>query len=109
MGGRDQVTNRTLYQDAVLSEEEIRRIDATWKSDVEKKIDRMVAFMDKTERFIDVLIDREKSRETVRRAIIDKSLTALIWGVIVGLSVLVVSGVRTEVQQFIENIKQIRK
>ena len=99
-------SNRTLYQEAILSDEEIRRIDATWKSDVEKKIDRMVAFMDKTERFIDVLIEREKSKQTVRRAIIDKSLTALIWGVIVGLSILVASGVKAEWQQLVDSIRK---
>ena len=100
---------RTYQQTGVMTDEEIRRLDATWKSDVDKKIDRMVAFMDKTERFIDVLIEREKSKQTVRRAIIDKSLTALIWGVIVGLSVLVVSGIRSESQHFIESIKSLRK
>lgn len=100
---------RTYHQDAVLTEEEIRRIDATWKSDVEKKIDRMIAFMDKTERFIDVLIDREKSREEVRRAIIDKSITALVWGAFVGLGLLLASGLRTEAAHFIDSLKNLRK
>jgi len=89
--------------------EELKRFENRWKSDVDLKLDRMVAFMDKTEKFLDMLIEREAGRAAVRKAIIDKSITALVWGAIVGLGALIVTGVQTEFARFVDTVRQFKK
>lgn len=45
-----------------LTPEELRKIEGRWKSDVDKKLDRLVRIADKHEPFIEELIRREKAR-----------------------------------------------
>lgn len=78
-----------LYQPGVGADpfaytpDQLRLLEAQWKSDVDRKIDRMVAFMDKTEKFLDMMIDREAKRAQLRDAIITKSVLVLVGAAIV--------------------------
>lgn len=45
-----------------LTPEEIKRIDRSWKSDMDYKVDRLVRFADTHEPFLNVLLEREKAR-----------------------------------------------
>lgn len=74
-----------------MSPDEIKRIETQWKSDVDLKLDRLVSFADKYEKLLDLLLAREQARERLRTAIIEKTLSALIWASIVFVGVTVVS------------------
>lgn len=64
-----------------LTPDDIRRIEARWKSDVDLKLDALIAaeeaHREKYDAFIDMLIQRERSRAEFRRAIIEKGIIAL--------------------------------
>lgn len=64
-----------------LTPDDIRRIEARWKSDVDLKLDALIAaeraHRDKYDAFIDMLIKREQSRAELRKAIIEKGIIAL--------------------------------
>jgi len=64
-----------------MTDEEIRRIEARWKSDVDLKLDALIrAEHDrgvKYDAFLDMLVAREKGRAEIRRAIIEKGIIAL--------------------------------
>lgn len=83
-----------------LSDEQLRRIEATWKSDMETKLDMLVASekirAEKYDAFIDVLIKRELRRERLWDAIIDKGLTMLIVSGVVALFSLAWNGAMGE-------------
>ena len=51
---------KILYQD--FSDEEIKRIEQRWKSDVDLKLDRMIAFLEKYEPYLESATRREKKR-----------------------------------------------
>ena len=42
--------------------EEIRRLETRWKSDVDLKLDRLVAFADKYEGYLETLSERERHK-----------------------------------------------
>ena len=83
-----------------LTEDRIRQIEATWKSDIEGKIDMLVEAerirAEKYDQFIDMLIKRELRRERLWDAIIDKGLTMLIVSGAVALFSLAWSGAMGE-------------
>ena len=54
-----------------------------WRDDVDKKLDRLVTFADAYEPFVRSLLEREQNRQVLRRAVIEKTLIALIWSCIV--------------------------
>ena len=56
-----------------MTDEDIRRIEAQWKSDVDMKLDRLIRFADAYEAFIKVLLEREVTRKKWRDAVIEKS------------------------------------
>lgn len=64
-----------------LTADDIRRIEARWKSDVDLKLDALIKaerdHREKYDAFIDMLIKREQSRATFRMAIIEKGIIAL--------------------------------
>lgn len=80
-----------------LSDEELRRIDGRWKSDVDRKsdidlkLDKLVAFATKYESLLVLLTEREQRRKARWDAIIDKTLTGLIWAGIVFIGVAVLA------------------
>ena len=45
-----------------MDAEEIRRIETRWKSDVDLKLDRLIAFLEKYERYLESATQREKKR-----------------------------------------------
>lgn len=45
-----------------MDADEIRRIEARWKSDVDLKLDRMIAFLVKYEPYLESAVAREKKR-----------------------------------------------
>jgi hypothetical protein len=83
-----------------LTDERIRQIEATWKSDIESKIDMLVAAekerAEKYDAFIDVLMKREMRRERLWDAIIDKGLTMMIVAGVVALFSLAWNGAMGE-------------
>lgn len=100
---------RTLYQEAVISDEEMRRLESRWKSDVDKKLDALIRaeeeHREKYGSFLDILIQREADRAALRKAVIEKTLAGLIWMVVVGLVSLAWSGARSEFGVLMEAIR----
>ena len=68
----------------LMTEEELefKRYDTRWKSDVDKKLDALVAFSEKYENLLDQLLQRERDRARLRRAIIEKTLAGATWALI---------------------------
>lgn len=64
-----------------LTPDEIRRIEARWKSDVDSKLDALIRSekeqREKYSAFLDMLIERERNRAAIRKAIIEKGVVAL--------------------------------
>lgn len=79
-----------------LTPERIKEIEAKWKSDVDRKLDRVVRFIDANEAFVHMLIEREKYRRAIRKAVIEKTLAGLVWAAIVGLGTLAWTGLKSE-------------
>lgn len=62
-----------------LTQERIKDIETRWKSDVDFKLDRLVAFANAYEPFLVEATQTLKERSAIRRAVIEKSLVGLIW------------------------------
>ncbi len=82
----------------IIDEERRRNIEARWKSDMDAKVDSLVAFAKKYEALLEILIERERSRAAMRRAVIEKTLSGLIWAGIVGILSLAWSGINSELR-----------
>ena len=84
-----------------LTQADIDRINATWKSDMERKLDMLVEAervrSEKYDQFIDVLMKRELRRERLWDAVIDKGLTMLIVSGVVALFSLAWNGAMGEI------------
>lgn len=61
-------------------DDEFKRIETRWKSDMDKKVDRLVRFADAHEAFLILLVERETARKKLRDALIEKTIFALILG-----------------------------
>lgn len=86
---------------AHMSDEEFRRIETRWKSDVDKrlsdgagKMDRLLEFASKYEAHLEAQLKHAQELSLLRRAIIEKSLVALIWAMIAGAAALIWSGAK---------------
>lgn len=88
-----------------LSPIEIRRLEAQWKSDVDLRLDKLVAFADEYEALLRMLIERERQREKLRQAVIEKTLTGLILAGIVGLLSLAWAGLKVDFSGVVETFK----
>ena len=88
-----------------LTPERIKEIETRWKSDVDSKLDRLLRFADEYEEFLKVLIDREKSRQKMRDAIIEKTLSALIMSAVAGLALLAWNGLLGDLKNVITAAK----
>ena len=62
-----------------MTPEEIRHIEATWKSDVDKKLDRLIKFADAYEMYLKLCLERELDKKILRQAVIQKTTVGLIW------------------------------
>lgn len=69
-----------------LTPERIKDIETRWKSDVDLKLDRLVAFANLYEPFLVEATQTLRERAALRRALIEKSLTGLIWAGLVFLA-----------------------
>jgi len=73
-----------------LTQERIRAIENRWKSDVDSKLDALVAAekqrAEKYDAFIDMLIKREVNREKLNSALIEKTLGGAVWAGLVFLA-----------------------
>ena len=92
-----------------LTDEEIRRIETRWKSDVDSKLDALIRaereHADKYGAFLDMLIKREADRAAMRKAVMEKTLSGLIWMAVVGLVSLAWSGTKTEIGDLVNAIR----
>lgn len=81
---------------------EVLLSDSKWKSDMDLKVSELVVKVDRLIRFLDsyedglrMVIAQEASRAALRKAVIEKSITALIWASLAGMGVLIWNGVTT--------------
>ena len=79
-------TTRTFDPDATIPDAELKRLEGRWKSDVDLKLDRLVTFADKYEGLLDALFRRELRRAKFQDAVIEKTLTGLIWSAVIFLA-----------------------
>lgn len=89
--------------------ERLREIEARWKSDVDRKLDRVVRFIDKNEALLIMLTEREIDRKALRKAIIEKSLAGLIYGSVAAVIALIWTGAKAELMTLIDAMRAIRK
>ena len=89
----------------MIFEERRKQIDLRWKSDVDLKLDSLVAFSKKYETLLQMLIEREAKRERLRSAIIEKTLSALVLAAVVGLLSLAWSGLTMDLKTALQAIR----
>lgn len=92
-----------------MSDEEIRRIETRWKSDVDSKLDALIRAEEENRKkysaFLDILIQRETDRAALRKSVIEKTLAGLIWMAVVGLISLAWSGARSEFGMLMDAVR----
>lgn len=93
----------TAAQDMIA---QAKRQDVRWKSDVDLKLDRLCRFADEHEDFLKMLNVRERERAALRRAVIEKSLVALIVAGAIWLVALAWTGFTMEMKAFGQNWRQ---
>lgn len=83
------MTRPTTKTSELISDEELRRIEAAWKSDTDKKLDQLVAFAanfeSRYEKLLDLLVERERRRAALWSAVIEKTLAGLVWAGMVAM------------------------
>ncbi len=60
------------------------RFKEEWKKH-QIDLTQVVAFVDKYEPYLEMLMRREERRETFQRAVIEKTMTALLWAAVVAI------------------------
>ena len=72
-----------------MTEEEIKQIEARWKSDIDKKMDRLVEIAERFsifqaayEEYLKMALDREMNSKKWRQAVMEKSTIGFIWAAI---------------------------
>ena len=88
--------NKIIEND--LTPARLREIEGRWKSDVDLKLDSLVSFAKEYEDLLKLLIERERQRERLRQAIIEKTLSALVLAGVVGLLSLAWAGLTGELR-----------
>ena len=83
-----------------FTEDQLRQIEAKWKSDIERKMDELMGFVSRNEGFLNMLIAREQRRADIQKAIIEKTLTGLIVSGFVAVGALIWTGMKTEFADF---------
>lgn len=83
MGAADasdpEFREKLLHAFERLTPEEMKHIDARWKSDMDKKVDRLLRFANTYEEYLKLCLERELDSKKIRRAVIEKSLAGAIW------------------------------
>ena len=82
-----------------MGDAEIRIIEARWKSDVDLKLDKMLARSEKYDQFLDMLIKREESREALRQIFIQKGIGAVVWSAVIGTCTILWIGFMHEIKK----------
>ena len=88
-----------MENDRRVDDAEIRRIEARWKSDVDLKLDKMLARSEKYDQFLDMLMHRESSREALRQVMIQKGVGATVWAIVLGACTLLWAGIMHEAKK----------
>lgn len=88
-----------MENDRRIDDAEIRRIEARWKSDVDLKLDKMLARSEKYDQFLDMLMRRESSREALRQVMIQKGVGATVWAIVLGACTLLWAGIMHEAKK----------
>lgn len=88
-----------MENDRRIDDAEIRRIEARWKSDVDLKLDKMLARSEKYDQFLDMLMHRESSREALRQVMIHKGVGATVWAIVLGACALLWAGIMHEAKK----------
>lgn len=83
-----------------FSEDQLRQIEAKWKSDIERKMDALMGFVSRNEAFLNMLIAREQRSAEFRRAVIEHTLKTVILSGVVAIGALIWSGMKTEFADF---------
>lgn len=86
---------------SALTPERIKEIETRWKSDVDLKLDRLVAFANSYEPFLALLLEREQSKAAFRKAVMEKTTVGLLMAAVA----LAANGLWEGVQQWIRNLK----
>lgn len=85
---------------------EFKRSELRWRSDIECDVKELVrlerARSDKYDKFIDMLIEREGERKELRKAIMHKTLSGLMWIGVLGLFSLMASGSKVELFKLLD-------
>lgn len=68
-----------------MNEQDFKRIEMQWKSDVDLKLDRLVRFADAYEAYLKLCMEREQQMKDLRRAVIEKTIIGLAWATIIFL------------------------
>lgn len=79
-------------------EDEYKRLEGRWKSDVDLKLDRLIKFAEKNEGFLGLLMDREIARKKLRDALIEKTLGAILLGGVLAVGAAVWSYIKMNVK-----------
>jgi len=74
---------------------DIRRRDDDYHKGLCDQVDTLLVFMREYQPYLKLMIERERQMSLVRRAIIEKTLTAIIWSVVVAAATLLVLGVKS--------------
>jgi len=82
-----------------ISDDELRRQDGRWKSDVDLKLDKLLTFSQTYGQLLSLLLAREQSRKKFKDAVIEKSMTGLIWAGLVVVGTALVDWLKKQAQQ----------
>lgn len=66
-------------------EAEFKRHETRWKSDMDRKVDSLVAFAEKYKDYLELCIEREQEKKRLRGVLLEHSLKGLMWGGIVAV------------------------
>ena len=69
-----------------MQEDEMRRIETRWKSDMDAKVDRLCHFADTYEAYLKLCLKREVDKDHLRQAIIEKLVDRGLWAGLVVLA-----------------------
>ena len=95
--------------DRLFTPEELKMIEARWKSDVDFKLDALLEFNEKYAATMQLLLEREQRRAALQKAIIEKSLSGLIYAMLAGLIALAWAGIKVGAREFVDATQHLRK
>ena len=85
--------------------QERREASERWQLEMGLRIDRLVRFADEYEDLLAMLVEREKERRDFRKAVMEKTLGALILTGVLGLLSLVWAGLGMEIRNIVNAVR----